>query len=120
MPGERDDYSGVAKRFDLMAEVARKLPMLRYVGDPLLATPTTEITDIKAGREIGEELGVVLSQYRAVAGFGRGLAAPQIGISKSVFVTLLSDGLLRVYINPKIKEYYGGFNYYQALRTLTT
>ncbi len=88
------------KQFErLLAE----FPEFRYIGDPILRTPT-QPAEVKEGIEIGEKLGEVLVRYRKFVGYGRGLAAPQIGISKSVFVTHL-DERTQTYINPKIINY---------------
>ncbi|MDQ3008976.1 MAG: peptide deformylase, partial [bacterium] len=78
-----------------------------------LRTPTDDVT-VEVGREIGRKLGEILVNYRKIAGIGRGLAAPQIGIAKSVFVTYLDDKL-QTYINPKIVVQSDEKNYYREL-----
>ena len=98
------------KQFErLLAE----FPEFRYISDPILRTPT-QLVETGEGIEIGHKLGEILVRYRKFVGYGRGLAAPQIGISKSVFVTYL-DGQVQTYINPKIVNLSDKKNYYREL-----
>ncbi len=90
-----------------------KFPEFRYIGDPVLRTPTQQ-TEINEGIKIGKKLGEILIRYRKFVSYGRGLAAPQIGISKSVFVTYLNDQI-QTYINPKIVNLSDEKNYYREL-----
>ena len=53
-------------------------------------------------------------RYREMAGMGRGLAAPQIGSDKSVFVTF-TDDKLQIFINPRIIERSSSTNFYREL-----
>jgi peptide deformylase len=69
-------------------------PALRNVCTPVRAFGTAEL-----GRTI-EDLRATLSDFRARHGFGRGIAAPQIGASQRV-VVLITDELLAL-INPVI------------------
>lgn len=80
--------------------VVDQFPEVKYVGDPLLRQPAEEAT-IEEGIEIGNKLGEILLRYRKAVGYGRGFAAPQIGINKAVFVTFVDDRL-EIFINPKI------------------
>lgn len=79
-----------------MSEPQVKIPVREILKAPheALSTVCTEVT-IEEGREIAAELRKSLSAL----GWGEklGLAAPQIGITKRVFIAL--D---QVYINPKI------------------
>lgn len=90
-----------------------KFPEFRYIGDPILRKKTTPAT-IQEGLEIGAKLGKTLTSYRKLMGFGRGLAAPQIGFSKSVFVTLVDDQI-QYYINPRLVTKSIKSNYYREL-----
>lgn len=90
-----------------------EFPEFRYIGDQILRTPTQTV-DIKEGIEIGKKLGEVLVRYRKFIGYGRGLAASQIGIPKSVFVTYLEDQV-QTYINPKIINFSDKKNFYREL-----
>lgn len=110
---ERRQPDDAVKLFTMMTEVAKTFPQLRYIGDPILATRVEEVT-YNEGVEIGKYLGEVLTQYRMLTGMGRGLAANQVGIPASVFVTLLDDGVY-TYINPRMTEFSGGYRYYREL-----
>lgn len=92
-------------------KVLNECPELVFIGEPLLRQKTTEATQTEA-KEIGERLKVTLKKYRTITGFGRGLAAPQIGINKSVFVTFIDD-VFKVYANPKISEASQSSNFYR-------
>ena len=89
------------------------LPEIRYVGDPILRTPT-EVTTIREGADIAKKLHKTLREYQKLTGTGRGLAAPQIGIPRSVIITLIND-TLGVYINPKILSISRETNVYREL-----
>ena len=59
-----------------------EVPKIRVVGDPVLHTPTRQVTEFDAGlAKLVEDMFAALS----VAG-GVGLAAPQIGVDLAVFV----------------------------------
>lgn len=88
-------------------------PEVRYAGDPILRTPTEEVS-IEEGIELGKKLGEILIRYRKTVGYGRGFAAPQIGENKLVFVTFVDDEL-QTFINPKITEGSTETNYYKEL-----
>ena len=107
------DNTQVIQRSKLFLQVAQKFPDFCYLGDPILRRKT-KLVSIKEGLEIGEKLGLVLIAYRQIANIGRGLAAPQIGISKSVFVTYLNDEV-QIFINPKIISKSNKRNRYREL-----
>lgn len=94
-------------------KVAAAFPEFRYLGDPILRTKTQEAT-LKEGIEAGKILGAGLVKFRRLVGYGRGLAAPQLGIDKAVFVTFLNDEV-QTYINPRITRFAETFNYYREL-----
>lgn len=98
------------KRFETTLE---KFPEVRYAGDPILRQ-VAEIATTEEGVSIGNELGQVLMRYRKEVGYGRGFAAPQIGKSRSVFVTFV-DNELQVFINPKITSKSSDTNFYREL-----
>ena len=77
-----------------------EFPEFRFIGDPVLRKKTTPVT-LKEGLEIGLKLEKLLTSFRKITGSVEGLAAPQIGLSKSVFVVRL-EGKLVYFINPKI------------------
>jgi peptide deformylase len=72
---------------------------IRTYGDPVLKTKAAEVADIdgKLVRLADEMLGVM---YEAP---GLGLAAPQIGVQKQLFVYDIGDGAC-VLVNPVIAE----------------
>jgi peptide deformylase len=81
---------------------------IRVFGDPVLKTEATEVTDIDGAlvRLVDEMFDVM---YAAP---GLGLAAPQIGIRKQLFVYDLDDGTGRhTLVNPVIKESRGEWVY---------
>ena len=97
----------------IFSEILNKIPEFKYIGDSILRTKTKRVS-LKEGINIGDRLGKILVKYRKIAGFGRGLAAPQIGIDKSVFVSFVDDKL-RIYINPKLVQSSKSKNVYKEL-----
>ena len=98
------------KQFEILL---LKFPEFRYIGDPILRISTRPV-EISEGIVIGKELGDVLIRYRKLVGYGRGLAAPQMGLSKSVFVMYVNDRI-QMFINPEIIDRSAGKNYYREL-----
>lgn len=96
------------KNFDLILE---KCPEIVFVGSPVLRQNTQETT-LEEGLVITEKLKNILLTYRSIVGYGRGLAAPQIGLNKSVFVTYVNDEF-QVYINPEITKRSDEYNLYR-------
>ncbi|MEN9505168.1 MAG: peptide deformylase [Actinomycetota bacterium] len=80
---------------------------IRTFGDPVLKTPAAAVTDIdgKIARLVDDMFDTL---YRSDSGIG--LAAPQIGVQKQIFVWDLDDTPL-VIINPEIVESSGEFVY---------
>lgn len=85
---------------DKLDRVLEACPNLTFIGDKILRTKTNDTT-LEEGLKIGEELKKVLAKNRAITGSGRGLAAPQIGENKSIFITYINDEF-KIYINPKL------------------
>lgn len=81
-------------------KIIESIPEIVYIGNPVLRTVTQEV-DLEEGNIIAEKLMQVLKKYREITGIGRGLAAPQIGMSKSVVVTFV-DNKFTAYFNPRI------------------
>lgn len=98
---------------DKFLHISKMFPEVVYAGDPVLRTETERVST-EEGIEIGKTLGKILLRYRGVAGYGRGLAAPQIGIRKAVYVTFVNDQLNTV-INPVIEEKSNSTNFYREL-----
>ena len=75
-------------------------PEIVYDGHEVLRQKTEDV-GLEQGIVIGNFLSKVLKKHREVTGMGRGLAAPQIGENKSVFVTFVDDKF-QIYINPRM------------------
>lgn len=103
----------IKKRLKVFEEVLEKVPEITYAGNSVLRQQTTEVS-LAEGLEIAKRMEDVLLRYRAITGAGRGLAAPQIGENKAVFVTY-ADGKTEVFINPKITENSPTTNFYKEL-----
>ncbi len=72
---------------------------IRVIGDPVLRQRAPEVTDIDANLpRLIEDMAVAMYQAEGI-----GLAAPQIGIRKRLFVWDIGQGV-RSIINPKIVE----------------
>lgn len=83
---------------------------IRVVGDPVLRTPAAEVTDID-GRLAKLAHDMLDTMYEAP---GLGLAAPQVGVGKRLFVYDLDpDGRTSpgVLVNPRIVESEGEWAY---------
>jgi len=103
----------IKKRVATFDRVLDEIPEVKLVGDPVLRQIAEQVA-VAEGIAIGEQLGKVLLQYRGLAGIGRGFAAPQIGLKKSVFVTFVEDQL-HTFINPKIIDSSPETNFYKEL-----
>lgn len=81
---------------------------IRVIGDPVLKQPAALITDIDANLvRVADDM--VETMYDAP---GIGLAAPQVGVQKRLFVWDLNDGTgSHVMINPEIVESDGEWVY---------
>lgn len=83
---------------------------IRVVGDPVLRAPAAEITDID-GRLVKLAEDMLETMYEAP---GLGLAAPQVGVGKRLFVYDLDPETRedpRVLVNPRIVESDGEWTY---------
>lgn len=81
---------------------------IRIVGDPVLRQRADEVTDID-GRLAKLAEDMLATMYEAP---GLGLAAPQVGVQKRVFVYDLGDDEgPKVLINPEITETSGEWEY---------
>ncbi|MFA5987297.1 MAG: peptide deformylase [Candidatus Paceibacterota bacterium] len=106
------DYTKRVKELNnVFGKLLDECPELVFIGDPILRQKTSDVS-LEEGLATGDKLKVTLKKYRMVAGFGRGLAAPQTGESKSVFVTFIDDKF-KTYINPKIVEKSFEQNFYR-------
>ena len=74
---------------------------IRLVGDPVLRQPAIEVTEID-GRLVQLAEDMIATMYEAP---GIGLAAPQVGVQKRMFVYDLHDGTgAHTIVNPAITE----------------
>ena len=81
---------------------------IRVIGDPVLKQRAAEVTDID-GKLARLAADMVETMYAAP---GLGLAAPQVGVQKRLFVWDLNDGAgPRTMINPEIVESDGEWVY---------
>jgi peptide deformylase len=79
---------------------------IRTYGDPVLRRPVEEITEIDGSlKRLAEEM--IETMYAAP---GVGLAAPQIGVQKRLFVYDAGEGPFTV-VNPRITEFSGEWTY---------
>jgi peptide deformylase len=95
-----DTKNKIKELFERLKVVLEEIPELVFIGETVLRCKTEEVS-LEEGVKIGNRLIETLGKYRNLAGFGRGLAAPQIGESKSVFVTFVDDKF-KIYLNPQI------------------
>ncbi len=81
---------------------------IRVFGDPVLKTPTTEITNID-GTVAALAKDMLTTMYDAP---GIGLAAPQVGVQKRMFVYDIGDGAgPHTVINPVLSNPAGEWTY---------
>ena len=75
------------------------------LGNPLLMETAAPIEDIHAPdtQSMIRDLSDTLAGFREATGYGRGIAAPQIGILKrAIFIRMQPTGFCNALINPKI------------------
>lgn len=76
------------------------------LGNPQLWQPSQAVTDVRATetREVISDLAATLENFRAVHGFGRAIAAPQIGAQARVLFVNMNDGSFgpSPLINPQV------------------
>jgi peptide deformylase len=80
-------------------------PVLQ-LGDPLLRLTAVAVEDLQSQeiRELIRDLADTLAHWRAKTGYGRGIAAPQLGISQRVIFLKLPGVEPWPLINPEIVE----------------
>lgn len=70
------------------------------LGNPILREKSSTVDDFSQLNSLMKDLGDTLAHWRKSTGYGRGIAAPQIGISKRlVFINIDEPWLL---VNPEI------------------
>jgi peptide deformylase len=105
------DQQKIIELSDTFKRVLDECPEVVYIGNKILRKKTEEVS-LEDGLKIGGMLKDVLTRHRNITGYGRGLAAPQIGKNKSVFVTFVDD-IFKIYINPKIVSSSKNLNLYR-------
>src|SRR2546426_1967760 len=78
-------------------------PVLQ-LGDPLLRLPAVAVEDPQSQeiRDLIRDLGDTLAHWRAKTGYGRGIAAPQLGVSQRAIFLKLPGVEPWPLINPEI------------------
>ena len=78
-------------------------PILQ-LGDPLLRRTCSLVTDPASGeaQELAADLADTLAHWRSTTGYGRGIAAPQIGVRRRVILLKLPQAQPWPLINPEI------------------
>jgi peptide deformylase len=82
---------------------------IRKFGDPVLKQPAAEVTDIDDALVRLVE-GMIQTMYEAP---GVGLAAPQVGVQKRLFVYDVGEGPSAV-INPVLTDHRGEWTYHEG------
>ena len=79
---------------------------VRQLGDPVLREPCKEVQDASSPeiRALVEDLSDTLAFWRKTTGYGRGIAAPQIGASQRVIFLRLPGEDPWPLVNPRIIE----------------
>lgn len=103
----------IQEKLQVFQQVLENVPEITYAGNPVLREQAQEVS-VEEGVEIAKRLEDVLIRCRKIAGYGRGIAAPQIGENKSVLVTYV-DNKTQIFINPKIIEKSETTNFYKEL-----
>jgi peptide deformylase len=80
---------------------------IRQFGDPVLTTRSSEVTDIDG--KLAQLVDDMVETMHAARGLG--LAAPQVGVQKRLFVYQLPEKDPVAIINPTIKESRGEWEY---------
>jgi len=77
------------------------------LGDPLLWQPSAQVSDIASSdtQTIIGDLSDTLAAFRERTGFGRGIAAPQIGYGQRIiFIRMQPAGFAGALVNPQIVQ----------------
>ena len=84
---------------------------IRTFGDPVLKAPASEVTEIDDALKRLVD-GMIQTMYDAP---GVGLAAPQVGVQKRLFVYDTGDGEgARVVINPALSDFRDEWTYHEG------
>ncbi|OHB25325.1 MAG: hypothetical protein A2542_01825 [Parcubacteria group bacterium RIFOXYD2_FULL_52_8] len=105
--------SDLKQNVGILKTVLEEVPEICYAGNPVLREVAAPVT-IEEGNAIAARLEIILLKYRKITALGRGLAAPQIGENKAVFITYMDDKV-EVCMNPKVVERSSVTNFYREL-----
>jgi peptide deformylase len=75
------------------------------LGNPLLLEKSSRIEDFNASQtqSLIRDLSDTLASFREATGYGRGIAAPQIGVLKrAIFIRMQPAGFCAALLNPEI------------------
>jgi len=75
------------------------------LGNPLLWSKSAVISDVTSAeiKSLAGDLSDTLASFREATGYGRGIAAPQIGVlSRMIFIRMQPVGFCGPLINPEI------------------
>jgi peptide deformylase len=75
------------------------------LGNPLLLEKSSRIEDFNASQtqSLIRDLSDTLASFREATGYGRGIAAPQIGVLKrAIFIRMQPTGFCSALLNPEI------------------
>jgi peptide deformylase len=75
------------------------------LGNPLLLEKSSRIEDFNASQtqSLIRDLSDTLASFREATGYGRGIAAPQIGVLKrAIFIRMQPAGFCSALLNPEI------------------
>jgi peptide deformylase len=75
------------------------------LGNPLLWQESATVAEVQSGetRDLVRDLSETLAAFRESTGYGRGIAAPQIGVLRRViFIRMQPAGFCSPLINPEI------------------
>jgi len=75
------------------------------LGNPVLWRMSAPVAEVRsaAAREIIQDLSDTLSAFRETTGYGRGIAAPQIGaLMRVIFIRMQPAGFCGPLVNPEI------------------
>ena len=80
---------------------------VRQLGDPLLREKAATVENVAAReiRELIQDLSDTLAHWRVETGYGRGIAAPQLGVLQRVIFLQLPAAESWALINPEIIEH---------------
>jgi peptide deformylase len=114
LPSSRAGLPGRPRRVALELLAVATLP-IRTFGDPGLRqrTPDVETVDESIIRLVGD----MIETMRAAPGVG--LAAPQVGVQKRLFVYDVGDGP-RAVLNPEISDHRGEWTYDEGCLSVPT